>query len=56
MSETPPPRDPGPDAEPDPTDRPRTRLIVAGDWAVRPEGQVVVEQTETETVPPRRRR
>ena len=28
--------------------------IVADDWPVRPEGQVVVEQTETETTPPRK--
>ena len=46
MSETPPPRDPAvpPDDE----------TLIANDWAVRPEGQVVVEQSETETVPRRR--
>ena len=46
MSETPPPRDP--DVPPD------DETLIANDWAVRPEGQVVVEQTETETVPRRR--
>ena len=46
MSETPPPRDPGLPSE--------DETIVADEWAVRPEGQVVVEQTETETVPRRR--
>ena len=45
MSETPPPRDP--DVPPD------DETLIANDWAVRPEGQVVVEQSETETVPPR---
>ena len=46
MSETPPPGEPGvpPDDE----------TLIADDWPVRPEGQVVVEQSETETVPPRR--
>jgi beta-lactam-binding protein with PASTA domain len=46
MSETPPPRDPGVP--------PEDETLIASDWAVRPEGQVVVEQHETETVPPRR--
>ncbi len=46
MSETPPPRDP-----PEPVE---DETVVAGDWPVRPEGQVVVEQTEAETVPRRR--
>jgi serine/threonine-protein kinase len=54
MSETPPPRDP---REPDPTapDPPEDETIVAGDWPVRPEGEVFVEQTETETTPPTRK-
>ena len=43
MSETPPPRDP-----------PEEETIVADDWPVRPEGQIVVEQTEAEAVPQRR--
>jgi beta-lactam-binding protein with PASTA domain len=46
MSETPPPRDP--DVPPD------DKTLIANDWAVRPEGRVVVEQSETDTVPPRR--
>ena len=29
-------------------------MIVDGDWPVRPEGQVVVEQTEAEPPPPRK--
>ena len=48
MSEAPPPRDPGVP--------PEDETLIANDWAVRPEGQVVVEQSETETVPPRRPR
>jgi len=39
---------------PIPPDPPEDETIVAEEWAVRPEGTVVVEQTETETVPPRR--
>ena len=46
MSETPPPRDP--DVPPD------DETLIGNDWAVRPEGQVIVEQSETETVPRRR--
>jgi len=47
MSETPPPPR-------DPDVPPEDETLIASDWAVRPEGQVVVEQSETETVPPRR--
>lgn len=41
-----PPRTP-----PDPSE---DETVIADDWAVRPEGEVVVEQTETEAVPRRR--
>ncbi|HUQ23374.1 MAG TPA: PASTA domain-containing protein [Gaiellaceae bacterium] len=46
MSEPEPPRDPAVPSE--------DETIVAEEWAVRPEGQVVIEQTETESVPRRR--
>src|SRR3989337_4568128 len=46
MSE-PPPRTP-----PDPSE---DETVVDPDWPVRPEGDIVVEQTETESIPPRRR-
>ncbi len=62
MSETPPPRDPPPPdppepdpSAPDPAGPSEDETLIASDWAVRPEGQVVVEQSETETAPPRQR-
>jgi serine/threonine-protein kinase len=55
MSETPPPRDPGVPPEDETAIVPASEETVVDEaWVTRPEGQVIVEQTESETVPPRR--
>ena len=55
MPETPPPRDPGVPPEDETAIVPASEeTVVDEDWVARPEGPVVVQQTESETVPPRR--